>query len=67
MKSVKSEYEPFQPSSKQIWALQAENILKPNLNQTFSSIGELAAHLKCDRSTIRSHIEGKSQGLYRKQ
>ena len=42
-------------------------MLNPNLNCTFSSIGELAKHLKGDKSTIRKYILGRSEGLYRKQ
>ena len=63
-KTVKSEYKPKQPKSKQILA---ENINNKNLNRTFSSIGELSRHLKGDRGTIRNYILGRSKGLYRKQ
>ena len=51
--TVKSQYKPNQPKSKKVLA---ENLLNPNLNCTFSSIGELAKHLKGDRSTIRKYI-----------
>ena len=64
IKTVKSEYKPKQPKSKQILA---ENINNKNLNRTFSSIGELSRHLKGDRGTIRNYILGRSKGLYRKQ
>ncbi|KAF9818421.1 hypothetical protein IEO21_02770 [Rhodonia placenta] len=62
--TVRSKYKPNQPKSKKVLA---ENILNPNLNCTFSSIGELAKHLKGDKSTIRKYILGRSEGLYRKQ
>ena len=63
-KFVRSNYIPNQPASK---AILAENVHKPNLNRTFSSIGELARYLKGDRGTIRNYINGKSTGLYRSQ
>jgi len=42
-------------------------MVNSNLNSTFSSISQLAKHLKGDRSTIRNYILGRSKGLYRKQ
>lgn len=77
IEEVRYEYKPNQPKSKKIYA---ENMNNPELNRTFSSIGELSRHLKGDRSTIRKYIipsslaasdggreEGSSKGLYRKQ
>lgn len=61
---VKSKYKPNHPKSK---IILAENMVNSNLNSTFSSIGQLAKHLKGDRSTIRGYILGRSKGLYRKQ
>ena len=62
--TIKSQYKPNQPKSKKVLS---ENMLNPNLNCTFSSLGELAKHLKGDKSTIRKYILGRSEGLYRKQ
>ena len=64
LKTVKYQYKPNHPKSKTILA---ENIVNSRLNSTFSSIGQLAKHLKGDRSTIRGYILGRSKGLYRKQ
>jgi len=64
IKKVQDEYTPIQPESKHILA---ENVLKPDLTKMFTSIGELARHLKGDRSTIRNYISGASTGLYRNQ
>ena len=64
LETVKSKYKPNHPKSKTILA---ENMVNSQLNTTFSSIGELAKHLKGDRSTIRGYILGRSKGLYRKQ
>jgi hypothetical protein len=64
LETVKSQYKPNHPQSKTILA---ENMVNSELNNTFSSIGELAKHLKGDRSTIRRYISGRSKGLYRKQ
>ena len=61
---VKSQYKPNHPKSK---IILAENMVNSKLNSTFSSIGQLARHLKGDRSTIRNYISGRSKGLYRKQ
>lgn len=61
---TRSQYKPKQPLSKSVLA---ENIINPSLTRTFSSIGELSRHLKGDKSTIRSYLEGNSKGLYRKQ
>lgn len=61
---VRESYTPKQPKSKRVLA---ENIIHPKLTKTFSSIGELSRHLKGDRGTIRSYINGKYKGLYRKQ
>lgn len=62
--NVKNKFVPNQPKSKSILA---ENVIKPELNSSFSSIGELARHLKGDRGTIRNYINNKSKGLYRNQ
>ena len=62
--TIISQYKPNQPKSKKVLS---ENVLNHNLNFTFSSIGELAKHLKGDKSTIRKYILGRSEGLYRKQ
>jgi hypothetical protein len=64
MKNARSQYVPKRPASKYVLA---ENLIKPELNKNFTSIGELARHLKGDRSTIRNYISGKSTGLYRNQ
>jgi hypothetical protein len=64
LETVKSQYKPNHPKSK---IVLAENMVNSNLNSTFSSIGQLAKHLKGDRSTIRGYILGRSKGLYRKQ
>jgi hypothetical protein len=64
MKNARSQYVPKLPASKYVLA---ENLIKPELNKSFTSIGELARHLKGDRSTIRNYISGKSTGLYRNQ
>lgn len=61
---IRSEYTPNQPASK---IILAENILHSELNKTFQSLGELSRHLKGDRGTIRSYLNGKSNGLYRNQ
>jgi hypothetical protein len=60
--SVRAQYTPLQPVSKGVYA---ENIIHPELNTCFSSIGEASKHLKGDRGTIRKYI--KSKGLYRNQ
>lgn len=57
-------YIPKQPTSKFVLA---KNILHPELTKTYSSIGELSRHLKGDRGTIKSYLNGKSKGLYRNQ
>lgn len=62
--SVRAQYTPKQPASKGVYA---ENIIHPELNTCFSSIGEVSKHLKGDRGTIRKYLEGKSKGLYRNQ
>jgi hypothetical protein len=62
--NARSQYVPKQPASKYVLA---ENLIKPELNKSFSSIGELARNLKGDRGTIRNYISGKSTGLYRNQ
>lgn len=62
--SVRAQYKPKHPDSKKILA---QNIVKPELSKTFTSIGELSRHLKGDRGTIRNYILGRSTGLYRKQ
>ena len=64
IETTKSLYKPNHPKSKMILA---ENMKNSNLNSTFSSIGDLARHLKGDRSTIRRYVLGRSEGLYRKQ
>lgn len=64
LETVKSQYKPNHPKSK---IILAENMVNSNLNSTFLSIGQLAKHLKGDRSTIRNYISGRSKGLYRKQ
>ena len=64
IETVKAQYKPNQPKSK---AILAENVVDPELTQTFISLGELARHLKGDRGTIRDYIFGRSTGLYRKQ
>jgi len=64
VESVRVQYNPKQPASKSVIA---ENVIKPELTRTFSSIGEASRHLKGDRGTIRKYIEGKSSGLYRDQ
>lgn len=59
------QYIPQQPANK---ARQAENVLKPELSRSFTSIGELARQLKGDRSTIKYYINGRrAAGLYRSQ
>ena len=62
--SVRAQYTPKQPTSKGVYA---ENIIYPELNTCFLSIGEASKKLKGDRGTIRKYLEGKSKGLYRKQ
>ena len=62
--SVRVQYIPKQPASKGIYA---ENIIHPELNTCFSSIGKASKYLKGDRGTIRKYLEGKSKGLYRNQ
>jgi len=62
--SIRAQYTPKQPASKNVYA---ENIIHPELNTCFSSIGEASKHLKGDRGTIRKYLEGKSKGLYRNQ
>ena len=64
IEEVRSQYTPNQPKSKSILA---ENVVNPELTRTFTSIGQLARHLKGDRGTIRDYILGRSTGLYRKQ
>lgn len=64
IKNVRGQYTPIQPASKMVLA---ENVNHPELTKTFTSIGELAKHLKGDRRTIRSYVDGRTQGLYRKQ
>ena len=64
IETVKTQYKPNQPKSK---AILAENVVNPELTRTFTSLGELARHLKGDRGTIRDYILGRSTGLYRKQ
>jgi hypothetical protein len=64
MEKVQAQYIPTQPASKNVLA---ENVLKPELTRSFSSIGLLARHLKGDKGTIRNYISGKSTGLYRGQ
>lgn len=64
IKNVRNQYTPIQPASKMVLA---ENVLHPELTKTFLSIGELTKHLKGDRGTIRSYVDGRTQGLYRKQ
>jgi hypothetical protein len=64
IKEVKDKYIPNQPASKKILA---ENVIRPELTRSFSSIGEAARILKGDRSTIRNYLTGKSTNLYRKQ
>ena len=64
IETVKTQYKPNQPKSK---AILAENVINPELTRTFTSLGELARHLKGDRGTIRDYILGRSTGLYRKQ
>ena len=63
-KSARSQYFPKIPASKYVLAL---NLIKPELNKSFTSIGELARNLKGDRGTIINYISGKSTGLYRNQ
>ena len=62
--SVRAQYTPKQPTSKSVYA---ENIIHPELNTCFSSIGEASKQLKGDRGTIRKYLEEKSKGLYRNQ
>jgi hypothetical protein len=62
--SVRAQYTPKQPASKGVYA---ENIIHPELNTCFSSIGEASKYLKGDRGTIRKYLEDKSKGLYRNQ
>ena len=64
VENVRAQYKPNQPKSKKILAT---NVLKPELSQTFESIGILSRFLKGDRGTIRNYILGRSEGLYRKQ
>ena len=61
---ARDQYVPKQPARKEVLA---ENFIKPELNRSFSSIGEIARYLKGDRGTIRKYLSGKSIGLYRKQ
>lgn len=45
----------------------AENVVNPELTQTFDSLQECARVLGGDRQTIRSHLDGKiTSGPYRK-
>uniref|UniRef100_UPI00315D7969 GIY endonuclease n=1 Tax=Alternaria tenuissima TaxID=119927 RepID=UPI00315D7969 len=64
IETVRSQYKPNQPKSKNVLA---ENIVKPELSRTFSSLGKLSRHLKGDKGTIRNYLVGRSKGLYRKQ
>lgn len=64
VESVRVQYDPKQPASKSV---KAENVIKPELTRTFTSIGEASRYLKGDKGTIRKYIEGKSIGLYRNQ
>ena len=64
IETVKALYQPNQPTSK---AILAENVVNPELTRTFTSLGELAKHIKGDRGTIRNYVSGKSTGLYKKQ
>jgi len=64
IKNVKDQYFPIQPASKKVLA---ENIIKPELTRSFSSIGEAGRILKGDRGTIRNYLSGKNSGFYRKQ
>ena len=64
IEEVRSQYTPNQPKSKSILA---ENIVDPKLTKTFTSLGELAKHIKGDRGTIRNYVSGKSTGLYKNQ
>jgi hypothetical protein len=64
VESVRVQYNPKQPASKSV---KAENVIKPELTRTFTSIGEASRYLKGDKGTIRKYIEGKSIGLYRNQ
>lgn len=64
IESVRVQYNPKQPASKSVIA---ENIIKPELTRSFTSIGEASRYLKGDKGTIRKYLEGKSSGLYRKQ
>jgi hypothetical protein len=64
IKKVREQYIPNQPASKKVLA---ENVVKPELTRSFTSIGEAARLLKGDKSTIRNYLTGKSSGLYRKQ
>jgi len=64
IESVRVQYNPKQPASKSVIA---ENIIKPELTRSFTSIGEASRYLKGDKGTIRKYLEDKSSGLYRKQ
>jgi group I intron endonuclease len=64
VKKTRLDYKPKQPASKNILA---ENVIRPELTKSFSSVGELSRHLKGDRGTIRNYINGRSVGLYREQ
>jgi Heme/copper-type cytochrome/quinol oxidases, subunit 1 len=64
IETVKVQYKPNQPKSKNILA---ENMVNPELTRSFTSLNELSRHLKGDRGTIRNYLLGRSTGLYRKQ
>ena len=55
------------PNQPKIKSILAENIVDPKLTKTFTSLGELAKHIKGDRGTIRNYVSGKSTGLYKNQ
>lgn len=64
LKRVKELYIPNQPTSKKILA---ENLIKPELTRSFTSLNGLARCLKGDRGTIREYLSNKRSGVYRNQ
>lgn len=61
---VKKEYKYVQRAAKPIYA---ENRLNPHLSKYYRGISEFARDVKGDRRSIRSYVNGKTTGLYRKQ
>ena len=53
-----------QPARKYILA---QNVLHPELTRTYPSIRELSKDLTVDRSTVRKHLKGDYNKLYKNQ